>query len=138
MFVWQDYFCQLILLFSLFLLQLVDLTVLFGTIHGSHCIIWANFYLYLQYFQQKIFSFSKISKSSMFFNEFMSTAYFILLLLLLLLLLFIIIFLCIGLNHFSWLSHFFFFRWSDLWCQSFSSATCTSSCLLYNLKKLIS
>ena len=36
-FVWQDYFCQLILLFSLF----------FVTIHGSHCIISTNFYLYL-------------------------------------------------------------------------------------------
>ena len=38
-------------------------TALFGTIYGSHCIISANFYLYLQYFQQKIFNFSKISGS---------------------------------------------------------------------------
>ena len=33
----------------------------FGTIHESHCTISANFYLYLQYFQQKVFNFSKIS-----------------------------------------------------------------------------
>ena len=38
-------------------------TALFGTIYGSHCTILANVYLYLQYFQQKIFSFSKISES---------------------------------------------------------------------------
>ena len=36
---------------------------IFATIHGSHYTISANFYLYLQYFQQKVFSFSKISKS---------------------------------------------------------------------------
>ena len=53
--------CQLILLFSLFLLLFMDSTTLFGTIHGSHCTVSANFYLYLQYFQQKVFSFSKIS-----------------------------------------------------------------------------
>ena len=41
----------------------MGLTALFGTIHGSHYIISANFYIYLQYFQQKIFSFSKISRS---------------------------------------------------------------------------
>ena len=41
----------------------MDLTSLFGTIHGSHCIILANFYLCLLYFRQKIFNFSKISKS---------------------------------------------------------------------------
>ena len=33
----------------------------FGTIYGSHCTISANFYFYLQYFQQKTFSFNKIS-----------------------------------------------------------------------------
>jgi len=27
-------------------------TAPFGTIHGSHCTISTNFYLYLQYFQQ--------------------------------------------------------------------------------------
>ena len=36
---------------------------LFDIIHGSHYIISANFYIYLQYFQQKVFSFSKISWS---------------------------------------------------------------------------
>ena len=41
----------------------MDPTVLFGTIHRSYCTISANFYLYKQYFQQKIFSFSKISGS---------------------------------------------------------------------------
>ena len=41
----------------------MDLTTLFGTIHESHYIISANFYFYLQYFQQKIFNFSKISGS---------------------------------------------------------------------------
>ena len=54
---------QLILLFSLFLLLFMDHIALFGTIYGSHCFISANFYLYLQYFQQKIFCFSKISRS---------------------------------------------------------------------------
>ena len=52
---------QLILLFSLFLLLYMCLTALFGTIYRSYCTISANFYLYLQYFQQKISSFSKIS-----------------------------------------------------------------------------
>ena len=36
---------------------------LFGTIYRSYCIISANFYIYLQYFQQKNFNFNKISKS---------------------------------------------------------------------------
>ena len=36
---------------------------LFDTIHESHYTISANFYLYLQYFQQKVFNFSKISGS---------------------------------------------------------------------------
>ena len=35
--------------------------VLFGIIYRFHCTISVNFYLYLQYFQQKVFSFSKIS-----------------------------------------------------------------------------
>ena len=61
--VWQDYFCQLILLFNLFLLLLMSFTAFFGTIHGFHCTISANFYIYLQYFQQKVFSFSKINRS---------------------------------------------------------------------------
>ena len=39
------------------------LIIFLGTIYGSHCTISANFYLYLQYFQQKVFSFSKINES---------------------------------------------------------------------------
>ena len=54
---------QLILLFSLFLLLFVGPITPFGTIHGSHHTISANFLLYVQYFQQKVFNFSKISKS---------------------------------------------------------------------------
>ena len=46
---------------SLFLLLFLGIIVFFGTIHESHYIILTNFYLYLQYFQQKVFSFSKIS-----------------------------------------------------------------------------
>ena len=38
-------------------------TVFFGTIHESYCTISTNFYLYLQYFQQKVFSFSTIGGS---------------------------------------------------------------------------
>ena len=53
---------QLILLFSLFLLLFMGSITLFGIIYASHT-IWTNFYLYLQYFQQKNFSFSKISRS---------------------------------------------------------------------------
>ena len=41
----------------------MSLTALFGTIYESHYNILVNFYLYLQYFQQKIFNFNKISKS---------------------------------------------------------------------------
>ena len=37
--------------------------VLFYTIYESHCTISINIYLYLQYFQQKVFSISKISGS---------------------------------------------------------------------------
>ena len=54
---------QLILLFSLFLLLFMGLIALFGTIYGSHYTISANSSLYLRYFQQKVFSFSKISES---------------------------------------------------------------------------
>ena len=35
------------------------LTALFGTIHETHCTILTNFYLYLQYFQQKSFQFQQ-------------------------------------------------------------------------------
>ena len=58
----KDYFCQLILLFSLLLLLFIGLTTLFGTIHRSCCTISIDFYLYLQYFQQKTFNLSKISR----------------------------------------------------------------------------
>ena len=59
----KNYFCQLILPFSLFLLLFMDPTTLFGTIHRPHCTVSVNFYLYLQYFQQKVFNFSKINGS---------------------------------------------------------------------------
>ena len=61
--VWHDYFCQFILLFSLFLPLFMGPTVFFGTIHRSHYTISTNFYLYLQYFQQKVFNFNKINGS---------------------------------------------------------------------------
>ena len=38
----------------------MDPITLFGTIYESYCTIFANFYIHLQYFQQKIFNFSKI------------------------------------------------------------------------------
>jgi len=47
------FFCQLILLFNLFLLLFISPIALFSTIHGSYCTNSANFYFYLQYFQQK-------------------------------------------------------------------------------------
>jgi len=39
--------------------------VLFGIIHRSYYTILTYFYLYLQHFQQKVFSFNKISRSQM-------------------------------------------------------------------------
>ena len=48
-----------ILPFNLLLLLIIGSFAFFGIIQGSHCTILANFYLYLQYFQQKIFIFSK-------------------------------------------------------------------------------
>ena len=53
-----NYFCQFILSFNLFLLLFMDLTILFNTIHLSQYTILANFYFYLQYFQQKKFNFN--------------------------------------------------------------------------------
>ena len=41
----------------------MDFTALFGTIYESYYTISTNSYLYLQYFQQKIFGFNKISGS---------------------------------------------------------------------------
>ena len=59
----KNNFCQLILLYILFLVLFMGLTALFDTIHGPHCTISANFYIYLQYFRQKVFNFNKISRS---------------------------------------------------------------------------
>ena len=66
----QNLKSQLILLFSLFLLLFMSPIALFGTIHGSHCTILANFYLYLQYFQQNVFNFNKINESQKDLNLF--------------------------------------------------------------------
>ena len=52
---------QFILLFSLFLLLFTSSIVLFDIIHEFHYTISANFYLYLQYFQQKVLNFNKIN-----------------------------------------------------------------------------
>ena len=52
-----------ILLFNLFLLLFISLTALFDTIHRFHYTISTNFNIYLQYFQQKNFSLSKINRS---------------------------------------------------------------------------
>ena len=41
---------KIISLFSLFLLLFIGPVAFFGTIHGPHCTISTNFYLYLQYF----------------------------------------------------------------------------------------
>ena len=40
----KNYFCQLILLFILFLLLFMGSIILFDTIYGSYCTISANFY----------------------------------------------------------------------------------------------
>ena len=57
---------QKLFLPTYFTIQLIFVTIyglyiIFGIIHGSHYTILANFYFYLQYFQQKVLSFSKIS-----------------------------------------------------------------------------
>ena len=49
----KNYFCQLILLFSLVLLLFMSFTAIFDTIYESYCTISTNFYLYLQYFSKK-------------------------------------------------------------------------------------
>ena len=49
----MDYFCQLILLLSLFLLLFMSPTTLFGIIHGFHCTISTNFYLISSIFRKK-------------------------------------------------------------------------------------
>ena len=48
---------------QLIFLLFMDPTSFFGTIRRSYCTISVNFYLYQQYFQQKNFSFSKLSGS---------------------------------------------------------------------------
>ena len=53
------------MLFRSIFVTIHNLTAFFDTIHGSHCTISINFYFYLRYFQQKVFSFSKISRSQM-------------------------------------------------------------------------
>ena len=53
----------LLIFTNLFLLLFMSHTALFCTIFRSHYIISTNFYFYLQYFQQKIFSFSEINES---------------------------------------------------------------------------
>ena len=61
--VWQKLFLPTYFTIQLIFATIHGPTALFGTIHGFHCTISANFYLYLQYFQQKIFNFSKINGS---------------------------------------------------------------------------
>ena len=55
----KNYFCQFILLFSLFLLLFMGSAALFDIIYGFHCTISTNIYLYLQYFQQQNFQFQQ-------------------------------------------------------------------------------
>ena len=52
---------QFILLFSLFLLLFTNSIVLFDIIYEFYYTISADFYLYLQYFQQKVLNFNKIN-----------------------------------------------------------------------------
>ena len=65
---------QLLFLPTYFTIQLIFITiyghiVFFGTIHESFYTISTNFYLYLQYFQQKVFNFNKINKSPIDLNQ---------------------------------------------------------------------
>ena len=68
---------QFILPFSLFLLLFMSLTALFGTIYSSYYTILFNFYLYLQFFQQKVFSFGKISRSQIDLYKYHSRMYYL-------------------------------------------------------------
>ena len=63
--VWKKLFLPAYFTIRLIFAIFIDLTALFGIIHGFYCIILVNFYLHLQHFQQKNFNFSKISKSPM-------------------------------------------------------------------------
>ena len=58
----KDYFVSLFY-YSAYFCYIHGSYCTFGTIHESHYTILANYYLYLQYFQQKVFNFGKISKS---------------------------------------------------------------------------
>ena len=53
---------KIILLFSIFLLLFMDPIALFSIIHGSYCIISANFLPFSTVLSAKNFSFSKISE----------------------------------------------------------------------------
>ena len=61
--VWYGLFLPTYFTIQFILLLYIGFTTLFGTIHESHYIILASFYIYLQYFQQKVFNFNKISGS---------------------------------------------------------------------------
>ena len=61
--VWQKLFLPTYFTIQFIFATIHGPTALFGTIHGFHYTISINFYLYLQYFQQKIFNFSKINGS---------------------------------------------------------------------------
>ena len=55
----------------------MGLTPLFGTIYGFHYTILVNFYFYLQFFQQKVFSFGKISRSQIDLYKYHSRMYYL-------------------------------------------------------------
>ena len=61
--VWLAYFLLTYFTIQFIFATIYGLIALFGTIYGSKCTISTNIYLYLQYFQQKVFNFSKISGS---------------------------------------------------------------------------
>ena len=61
--VWKKLFLPTYFTIRLIFATFIDLTALFGIIHRFYCIILVNFYLHLQYFQQKNFNFNKISES---------------------------------------------------------------------------
>ena len=48
---------------NLFLVLFIGPIALFDTINGSYCTILTDFYIYLKYFQQKVFNFNKINRS---------------------------------------------------------------------------
>ena len=56
----KKYFCQLILLFSLFLLLFMGFTALFGTIHSHIILFQLTFIFVYSIFNKKNFTFNKI------------------------------------------------------------------------------